>query len=240
MDFSKEWNKPIGYNTEGRMVTLKEAVDWGARLRNLRIRRGEDPETGKVTMDKTAEEKKKKMEFKPWQKYTMAGVAGVAAAAQGLKAYQAFNKEGEAFERGFMKAATDYGLDPITAVGMLKVANAAGAIAGGAAGALGGGLGGALDGGLYGLPIGGIVGAIQEANKPEKEKRDYLGGTLRGAGKGGLIGAGVGGGLGALGGGTLGALGGSMVGDAAQLTLDDLKAFGLRPDPNIPLNAPLQ
>ena len=55
-----------------------------------------------------------------------------------------------------------------------------------------------------------------------------------------VIGAGVGGGLGALAGGTLGAVGGSMVGDAAQLTLDDLKAFGIRPDPNIPLNAPWQ
>lgn len=120
-----------------------------------------------------------------------------------------------AYERGFFKAAVQYGFSPVEAVAMYKHASdpdLAGQgfeghklnsmIPAGLGAGVGAGIGG-LTGLEYGLPIGALVGLANETTK-EKAERDYMRGGFGGAVKGGL----VGGGGGALLGAGLGGLGG--------------------------------
>jgi hypothetical protein len=116
----------------------------------------------------------------------------------------------EAFDRGFVKAALDNGINILQATELLKLADGNQALMtgiGGLAGGLGGGLGGALKGFGMGAPIGAIYGGLREHEKPENQRhtvkamldKGLLGGSL-GAGAGGL----VGGGMGAIGGAAAG------------------------------------
>jgi hypothetical protein len=116
----------------------------------------------------------------------------------------------EAFEAAFVKEAVLSGVNPITAVQLLKQATAEGVLAGGALGGLTGGAYGAVQGLIPGALIGAGFGAYKESGK-EKEQRNYVRALLGGAGKGSLVGAGVGAGVGGTAGGLYGGLAGAAL-----------------------------
>ena len=137
-------------------------------------------------------------------------------------ARKAHEKFGEAFDRGFIKAAVANGIGVLQAVQLLKLAEDnlstavrtglagknLGVLGSAVAGGLGGSVGEGIRGALFGMPVGAIVGGINEYNKP-KDQRHYFNAILDNAGVGGLIGGAggalIGGGAGALAGGMLGA-----------------------------------
>jgi hypothetical protein len=107
----------------------------------------------------------------------------------------------QAFDRGFFKAASDYQIDPLLTLDLIKLAGDGAYLA---ANSLGGTLSGAMGGVGGGISAGAIIGSLlkmKEETEKERTQRDYIAAILQGAPKGALIGAGIGGAVGSVAGG---------------------------------------